>query len=57
MAKPSTVLGVWRMVQSGLIDLSGISVRRVGLDNPASAMELAATATGLDFVVLVPTDA
>jgi len=54
MARPETASAVWRLVQSGNIDLDQITVRTVGLDDPAAALELAARSSGLDFVVLDP---
>ncbi len=54
MAPPSTVMAVWRMVRSGLIDLGAFSITTVGMDDLSSALELASGASGLDFVVLVP---
>ncbi len=54
MARPETVSGVWRLVRSGAIDLNRITIRTVGLDDPAAALELAARSSGLDFVVLDP---
>ena len=52
--QPSTMLRVWRMVQTGSIDLGVLDMTTVGLDDPASATDLAAATNGLAFVALVP---
>ncbi len=54
MARPETALAVWRQVQAGILDLDRVTVRTVGLDDPAAALALAADSSGLDFVALVP---
>ncbi|GAA3599747.1 hypothetical protein GCM10022223_14050 [Kineosporia mesophila] len=54
MARPETVSGVWRLVRSGTVDLDQVTVRTVGLHDPAAALKLAADTGGLDFVVLLP---
>ena len=54
MARPETAAAVWRLVQSGAVDLNQATVRTVGLDDPAAALDLAAASGGLDFVVLRP---
>jgi hypothetical protein len=40
-------------VRSGTLDLDRVTVRTVGLDDPAAGLELAARSNGLDFVALV----
>ncbi|GHF38794.1 alcohol dehydrogenase [Amycolatopsis bartoniae] len=54
MASPATVLTVWHLVASGLIDLGALEIHRVGLDDPGAALELAARTSGPAAVVLVP---
>jgi len=54
MARPETAVAVWRLVRSGTLDLGAVTVRTVGLDDPAAALALAAGSGGLDFVALVP---
>ncbi|GAA1953683.1 zinc-binding dehydrogenase [Amycolatopsis minnesotensis] len=54
MSSPATALAMWRMVQSGVIDLAVIDVHTVGLDDPDGALELAAAMNGPAFVALVP---
>ncbi|QWF84705.1 L-threonine 3-dehydrogenase [Amycolatopsis sp. CA-230715] len=54
MSGPATALKMWRMVESGLIDLGAIDVRTVGLDDPTGALDLAAATKGPAFVALVP---
>ncbi|MEU7928159.1 zinc-binding dehydrogenase [Micromonospora sp. NPDC049801] len=54
MSNDETVTNVWNLVRSGLLDLSAIEMRTVGLDDPAAALDLAEHTTGLSFVALVP---
>lgn len=54
MCGPGTVLEVWQLVRSGVIDLSVLDVRPVGLDDPSAALDAAARTSGLQLVVLVP---
>lgn len=54
MSDDATVSTVWNLVRSGLLDLSALEPLPVGLDDPASALDLAERTTGLGFVVLVP---
>ncbi|GAA0241331.1 zinc-binding dehydrogenase [Cryptosporangium japonicum] len=54
MARPETVAAVWRLVGGGVLDLSALEPRVVGLDDPAAALDLADSTSGLAFVVLVP---
>lgn len=54
MATPATALAVWTMVRDGVVDLDVTTTHRVGLADPAHALELAARTSGLDFVVLAP---
>jgi threonine dehydrogenase-like Zn-dependent dehydrogenase len=57
MATTDTILAVWRMIRAGLLDLNALSIHTVGLHEPDTAVALAATTSGLDFVVLVPQSA
>jgi alcohol dehydrogenase len=54
MSTTETVTTVWNQVRCGLLDLSAIDLRTVGLDDPAAALDLAERTTGLGFVALVP---
>jgi threonine dehydrogenase-like Zn-dependent dehydrogenase len=54
MFGPDTMLRVWRSVRGGALDLDGVEVRTVGLDDPAAALALASRTGGEAFVVLVP---
>jgi threonine dehydrogenase-like Zn-dependent dehydrogenase len=54
MGDDETVTAVWNLVRSGVLDLSAVDVRTVGLDDPAAALDLAERTTGLGFVALVP---
>lgn len=54
MVGPHTLPELWRLVAAGLLDLSVLDVRTVGLDDPAAALRCAAGRNGLDVVVLVP---
>ncbi|MFB9446831.1 zinc-binding dehydrogenase [Dactylosporangium vinaceum] len=54
MSDNATVSTVWRLVRSGLLDLSAVELLTVGLDRPAAALDLAERTTGLGFVALVP---
>jgi hypothetical protein len=54
MATPATVLAVWNMINAGLISLDVLSIQTVDLGEPENAVKLAAAASGLDFVVLIP---
>ncbi|MEU7842752.1 zinc-binding dehydrogenase [Micromonospora sp. NPDC049114] len=54
MSDDETVTTVWNLVRSGLLDLSAIELLTVGLDDPATALDLAERTTGLAFVALVP---
>jgi len=54
MSTPETVTTVWHLVRSGLLDLSTVEPRTVGLDDPMAALDLAERTTGLAFVALVP---
>lgn len=54
MARPATVLALWRMIAAGTLDLAALEMRTVGLDDPAGALDLAAATTGLGSVALVP---
>lgn len=54
MSPPATALAMWRLVQSGAVDLGVLDVRPVGLDDPSGALDLAAAASGLEIVALVP---
>jgi threonine dehydrogenase-like Zn-dependent dehydrogenase len=54
MSDNETVLTVWNLIRSRLLDLSAVELLTVGLDDPAAALELAESTTGLGFVALVP---
>ncbi|GAA2501247.1 alcohol dehydrogenase [Winogradskya humida] len=54
MSDDQTVTTVWNMIRSGLLDLSAVELLTVGLDDPATALDLAERTTGLAFVALVP---
>ncbi|MEQ0563733.1 zinc-binding dehydrogenase [Amycolatopsis sp. NEAU-NG30] len=54
MSDPETVTTVWHLVRSGVLDLTAAEPLKVGLDDPAAALDLAERTTGLDFVALVP---
>lgn len=54
MYRPDTILSIWRMIQSGLIDLSKVEMHEVGIDDPAGAVSTAAKSSGLSFVSLIP---
>ncbi|MGV9249080.1 hypothetical protein [Streptomyces sp. NPDC003710] len=52
--RDTTVLELWSMVRNGVLDLSVLDVRVVGLDDPAAALTAASRSHGLEIVVLVP---
>lgn len=54
MYRSETVLAIWRMIQSGLIDLRQVGLQKVGIDDPVAAIDAATKTTGLNFVALVP---
>ncbi|WP_084682088.1 zinc-binding dehydrogenase [Actinomycetospora chiangmaiensis] len=54
MFRRETLLRVWRQAAAGVLDLRAVPLHTVGLDDPAAALELAATTGGSGFVVLVP---
>jgi threonine dehydrogenase-like Zn-dependent dehydrogenase len=54
MCDHETVTTVWNLIRSGVLDLSGVELLTVGLDDPAGALDLAERTTGLSFVALVP---
>jgi len=54
MSDERTVTTVWNLVRSGVLDLSAIELRTAGLDDPATALDLAERTGGLGFVALVP---
>ncbi|MFJ5676613.1 zinc-binding dehydrogenase [Streptomyces sp. NPDC093097] len=54
ICRDATVLAVWSMVRSGVLDLSVLDVTVVGLDDPAGALATASRSRGLEVVVLVP---
>lgn len=54
MYRSETVLAIWRMIQSGLIDLRQVGLQEVGIDDPVAAIDAATKTTGLSFVALVP---
>ncbi|MCF1511923.1 hypothetical protein [Streptomyces glomeratus] len=54
MYRDTTVLELWSMVRNGVIDLSVLDVRVVGLDDPAAALAAASRSHGREIVVLVP---
>ncbi|WP_198036982.1 zinc-binding dehydrogenase [Nocardia sp. BMG51109] len=54
MCRDTTLLELWSMVRGGVIDLSHLRVRTVGLDDPAAALTAAAASHALDIVVLLP---
>lgn len=54
MSDEKTLTTVWSIIRSGLLDLSAIEPLTVGLDAPATALDLAERTTGLRFVTLVP---
>jgi alcohol dehydrogenase len=54
MATPSTVAAVWNLVRTGVLDLDRFHIIPVPLDDVDAALELAADASGLDYVVVVP---
>ncbi len=54
MSDDETMSTVWNLVRSGLLDLSALELLTVGLDDPATALDLAERTTGLGFVALVP---
>jgi len=54
MSDHETVSTVWGLVRSGRLDLAAVDLRPVPLDDPAAALDLAETTTGLAFVALLP---
>lgn len=54
MCGPTTILEVWQMIRSGVLDLSVLDIRAVGLDDPSAALQTAANTAGLQLVVLMP---
>ncbi len=54
MYRKATVLALWSMIRSGVLDLSVLDVTTVGLDDPAGALAAASRSRGLGVVVLVP---
>lgn len=54
MVGPRTLGELWRQVAAGVLDLSVLDVRTVGLPDPATALRTAAERNGLDVVLLVP---
>jgi alcohol dehydrogenase len=54
MYHDTTVLDLWSMIRTGVLDLSVLDVTVVGLDDPVAALAAARHAHGLDVVVLVP---
>jgi len=54
MVPQQVVLDVWRMVQSGTINLDFLTIQIVNLDDPESALELASKSSGLSVVSLRP---
>lgn len=54
MSDDQTVGTVWKLIRSGVLDLSALEVSTVGLEDPAAAVDLAERTTGLGFVALVP---
>ena len=54
MTDQETVITVWNLIRSGLLDLSALEPLTVGLDDPVAALDLAERTSGLSFVALVP---
>ena len=54
MYRSQTMAEIWRLVQSGLIDLARVDVQTVGIDDPKTAIDLAARSSGLSIVALLP---
>lgn len=54
MSRPATVLALWRMIVAGVLRLDALEAVVVGLDDPSSALALAAATSGPAYVVLVP---
>ena len=54
MAHDQTVLDLWSMIRTNVLDLSVLDVTVVGLDDPQTALTKAANTHGLEIVVLVP---
>jgi alcohol dehydrogenase len=56
MFDSTTALEVWQLVRSGALDLKSIHAHTFGLDQFDTAMDCAASLSGLDYAVLLPTD-
>ncbi|WP_406639605.1 zinc-binding dehydrogenase [Amycolatopsis sp. WGS_07] len=54
MSNDETVLTVWNLIRSGVLDLSAVELLTVGLDEAETALDLAERTSGLSFVALVP---
>ena len=54
MCGPATILELWWMIRSGVLDLSALDIGTVGLDDPAAALDAGTRTAGLQLVVLVP---
>lgn len=54
MCGPAVILELWQLIRSGVLDLSVLDVRTVGLNDPSAAMDAAARTAGLQLVVLMP---
>ena len=50
----SELRDLWSMLRTGVLDLSGLDITLVGLDDPQAALAAAARTRGLRIVVLMP---
>jgi alcohol dehydrogenase len=55
MFDSATALEVWQLVRAGALDLTPVRAHTFDLDRFAAAMDTAASLTGLDYAVLLPT--
>ncbi|NII41525.1 alcohol dehydrogenase [Curtobacterium flaccumfaciens] len=54
MCSEETAFRVWRQVEAGVIDLSALDVRTVGLEDPEAALTQAEQSRGLSILALTP---
>ncbi|MEG8183834.1 zinc-binding dehydrogenase [Nocardia terpenica] len=54
MCRDTTLLHLWSMLRTGVLDLSPLDITTVSLDDPTTALTTAANSHGLDIVVLIP---
>jgi threonine dehydrogenase-like Zn-dependent dehydrogenase len=54
MYPPERALELWSMVRSGVLDLGVLDLRKVSIDDPTEALEVAHRSHGLEIVVLEP---